>query len=233
MVLTGRLDDGTVGLQAVHARGGITVVQAPEEAEYPSMPTSALRYVKVAHTVRIADAGALLIRLVAEPATAQEDFPLTAAIEVESSIAEQVMNTNEFLANVERIGKRTTYTCPDCNGAIWQIGDDEPLKLRCHVGHSFTGELFSSGQSQAIETALWTAIRIMEEKVTFSRQLAQRKRKQNMVDAAATYDREADALDNEVTKVRDLIVCGIGNQRSISEEMEYPASRDVHDLTEI
>lgn len=218
MVLTGRLDDGTVGLQAVHARGGITVVQAPEEAEYPSMPTSALRYVKVAHTVRIADAGALLIRLVAEPATAQEDFPLTAAIEVESSIAEQVMNTNEFLANVERIGKRTTYTCPDCNGAIWQIGDDEPLKLRCHVGHSFTGELFSSGQSQAIETALWTAIRIMEEKVTLSRQLAERKRMQSMAGAADAYEREADALDGVVTQLRDLIVCGIGARRFTSDE---------------
>ena len=233
IVLTGYLDDGTVGLQAIKKRGGIAVVQDPDEAEYPSMPSTALRYVKVDHTVPIADAGALLTRLVAEPPAAQDAFPTTQEIEIESNIAEQVMNTKQFLENVEQIGERTTYTCPDCNGAIWQIGDDEPLKLRCHVGHSFTGEIFSHEQSRNIETALWTAIRIMEEKVTFSRQLAQRKRKQNMVDAAAAYDREADALDNEVTKVRDLIVCGIGNQRSISEEMEYPASRDVHDLTEI
>jgi two-component system chemotaxis response regulator CheB len=218
MVLTGRLDDGTVGLQTVEARGGITVVQDPEEAEYPSMPRSALRYVKVAHTVRIADAGALLIRLVAEAPAAQEAFPLTAAIEIESNIAEQVMNTKEFLDNVERIGKRTTYTCPDCNGAIWQIGDEEPLKLRCHVGHSFTGELFSSGQSQAIETALWTAIRIMEEKVTLSRQLAERKRVQNLGRAADAYEKEAKDLDGVVTQVRDLIVCGIGARRFTSED---------------
>lgn len=219
MVLTGFLDDGTVGLQTIKKRGGITVVQDPEEAEYPSMPRIALRYVKIDHTVPIADAGALLIRLVAEPPVAQDDFPTTPAIEIESNIAEQVMNTKEFLENVEQIGERTTYTCPDCNGAIWQIGDDEPLKLRCHVGHSFTGEVFSAEQSRNVESALWSAIRIMEEKVTFSRQLAERKREQNLHGEAAAYEKEANALDHEVTRVRDLIVCGIGNQRSLSENV--------------
>lgn len=220
MVLTGYLDDGTVGLQTIKKRGGITVVQDPKEAEHPSMPRTALRYAKVDHTVPIADAGALLIRLVAEPRPAQEDFPMTAAIEIESNIAEQVMNTKQFLDNVEQIGERTTYTCPDCNGAIWQIGDEEPLKLRCHVGHSFTGEVFSRGQRENIERALWTAVRIMEEKVTLSRQLADRKRKQNLVQAADAYDKEANALDDELTKVRDLIVCGIGNPCFHSEDVE-------------
>lgn len=219
MVLTGYLDDGTVGLQTIKKRGGIAIVQDPAEAEYPSMPRTALRYLKVDHTVPIAEAGALLIRLVAEPPASQEDFQTTPAIEIESNIAEQVMNTKEFLENVEQIGERTTYTCPDCNGAIWQIGDEEPLKLRCHVGHSFTGEVFSAEQSHNIESALWSAIRIMEEKVTFSRQLAERKRKQNLSKAADAYEKEANALDNEVIKVRDLIVTGIGYQRSIHEDV--------------
>lgn len=216
VILTGYLDDGTVGLQTIKKRGGIAVVQDPEEAEYPSMPRTALRYVEVDYKVPIADAGALLIRLVSEPAASQEDFPTTPAIEIESNIAEQVMTTKEFLQNVEEIGERTTYTCPDCNGSIWQIGDEEPLKLRCHVGHSFTGEVFSAEQSRNIESALWSAIRIMEEKVTFTRQLAERKRVQKLPDDADALETEADAVDEEVTKVRDLIVCGIGNRRSMA-----------------
>jgi len=214
VVMTGYLDDGTVGLQAIKAQGGITVVQDPEEAEYPSMPKSALRYVEVDHLVPIAKAGELLARLVHEKPAPQERFPMIPAIEIESNIAEQVMNTKEFLENVEKIGERTTFTCPDCNGAIWQIGKDEPLKLRCHVGHSFTGEVFSAEQSHNIESALWSAIRIMEEKVTFSRLLADRKRHQNLHVEADEYETEAKDLDNEVTKVRDLIVCGIGARRS-------------------
>jgi two-component system chemotaxis response regulator CheB len=218
VVLTGYLDDGTVGLQAIKKRGGITVVQDPAEAEYPSMPRSALRYVKVDHSVPIAEAGALLNRLVATSPADQEDYPTTPEIEIESKIAEQLMNTEEFLENVKEIGTLTPYTCPDCHGAIWQLGQDEPLKLRCHVGHSFTGEVFSTEQSQSVENALWSAVRVMEEKVTFSRQLAARKREQNLHKAADSYEKQASALDNEVTRVRDLIVVGIAAQRSIVDE---------------
>ena len=224
MVLTGYLDDGTVGLQTIKKRGGITVVQDPREAEYPSMPRIALRYVKVDHTVPIAEAGALLVRLVAEPAAPQEHYPTTPAIEIEANIAEQTMSTKEFLESVERIGDRTTYTCPDCSGAIWQIGDEEPLKLRCHVGHSFIGEVFSAEQTRNIESALWTAIRVMEEKVTFSRQLADRKRTQNLIEEAVAYENEADVLDREVARVRDLIICGIAPRGSLDEGVASPAS---------
>jgi two-component system, chemotaxis family, protein-glutamate methylesterase/glutaminase len=216
IVLTGYLDDGTVGLQTIKKRGGIAVVQDPEEAEYPSMPRIALRYEKVDHVVPIAAAGALLTRLVAEPRADQDAFPVTPEIEIESAIAEQVMNTKEFLENVERIGKRTTYTCPDCNGAIWQIGEEEPLKLRCHVGHSFTGEVFAKEQRRHIETALWSAVRIMEEAATFSRQLGERQREQNLLDEGTARDREADELDEILGQVRDLIVRGIAPPRSSS-----------------
>jgi two-component system, chemotaxis family, protein-glutamate methylesterase/glutaminase len=217
VVLTGSLHDGSVGLQTIKMRGGITIVQDPDEAEYPSMPRTALRYVNVDHIASIADAGALLVRKVTEPSVDQAAFPTTEEIEIESNIAEQVMNTREFLEGVERIGTRTTYSCPDCNGAMWQIGDGEPLKLRCHVGHSFTGEVLSSGQNRNIEAALWTAIRLMEEKVTFSRQLAEREREQSMQDDADVHEREADALDEQITRLRDIIVEGSATLRFISE----------------
>ncbi|BDG04779.1 chemotaxis protein CheB [Anaeromyxobacter oryzae] len=219
MVLTGYLDDGTVGLQTIKKRGGITVVQDPAEAEYPSMPMTALRYMTVDHTVPIADAGALLMRLVAEPPLPQEDFPTTTSLEIEANIADQVMNTKEFLENVERIGERTTFTCPDCNGAIWQIGDGEPLKVRCHVGHSFTGEIFAAEQRRNTESALWTAIRIMEERVTFSRLLAERLRKQNLLEEAEVHEKDARAVDDDVTRIRDLVL-GTGIRSSRPGDLE-------------
>jgi hypothetical protein len=60
----------------------------------------------------------------------------------------------------------------------------------------------------------------MEEKVTFSRQLAERKREQNMQDDAEVYEREAVALDEQITQLRDIIVLGSATFRSSSADLK-------------
>ena len=42
VVLTGTGSDGALGMKEIKEKGGLTVVQRPEEAEYPGMPRSAL-----------------------------------------------------------------------------------------------------------------------------------------------------------------------------------------------
>lgn len=49
VILSGTLDDGTVGLIEIKARGGVALVQQPEEAAYSGMAMSALRNVSVDH----------------------------------------------------------------------------------------------------------------------------------------------------------------------------------------
>ncbi|MFE1746357.1 chemotaxis protein CheB [Coleofasciculus sp. H7-2] len=220
VVLTGYLDDGTVGLQAVKKRGGLAIVQDPKEAEYPSMAKSALRYVKVDYCIPLAEIPDLLVRLASVPAVEEEAYPVTKDIEIESNIAEQAMNTKDFLKNVEQIGTRTTYTCPECNGSIWQIGKEEPSRFRCHIGHSFTANVFLSEQTQNVENALWSAVRAMEEKVTFSRQMAERMKNYNLQKAATKYEDHAESLDKEVSLIREIILNGFATKRSIAEEDE-------------
>lgn len=222
VILTGYLDDGTVGLQAVKKRGGVTVVQDPNEAEYPSMVKSALRYVKVDRCLPLIEIPDLLMHLTSVPAAEEESYPVNKEIDIESNIAEQAMNTQELLENVEQIGTRTTYTCPECNGSIWQIGTEEPLRFRCHIGHSFTANIFLSEQTKNIENALWSAVRAMEEKVTFSRQMAKRMTSHNLQQAATKYAEHAQSLDEEVSLIRDIILNGFATKRSIAQENEQP-----------
>ena len=72
VLLTGALDDGTAGLQAIARAGGTTVVQDPADAQAPSMPSSAIRYVAVNYVVTLASMGVLLRRLAGEPARAAQ-----------------------------------------------------------------------------------------------------------------------------------------------------------------
>ena len=148
---------------------------------------------------------------------------MTEEIEVESKIAEQQMNTQEFLEHVEAIGTRMTYTRPECSGSIWQIEKEYPLRFRCPIRHSFTANVFLSEQTQNLGNVLWLAVRAMEEKVTFSRQMAAQMENYNLSSAVEKYINHAKSLDAEVLLIRGIILNGFATKRTIAEaEEEQP-----------
>ena len=75
VVLTGALDDGTAGLWSIKDRGGIAIVQDPQEAENPSMPESAKQHVEVDYCIPIAQIAETLIHLTGVPVAETEDSP--------------------------------------------------------------------------------------------------------------------------------------------------------------
>src|SRR5262249_53516132 len=68
VVLTGTLSDGASGLWAIDQCGGITVVQDPDDADFPDMPTNALNRVRPDHVVKLSEMPGLLKSLVVQPA---------------------------------------------------------------------------------------------------------------------------------------------------------------------
>jgi two-component system chemotaxis response regulator CheB len=63
VILSGALDDGTVGLAAIKEAGGATLVQDPEEALYPSMPSNAIAHVGPDYILRVTEIADMLVRL--------------------------------------------------------------------------------------------------------------------------------------------------------------------------
>ena len=68
VVLTGANHDGAAGLAAVQRRGGVAVVQDPENAEVALMPAAALRSSPTSLVFSLADIGCLLATLGGEAA---------------------------------------------------------------------------------------------------------------------------------------------------------------------
>jgi len=84
VVLTGADNDGTAGLQAIKRRGGVAVVQDPEDALFPRMPESALEYADVDHCLPLGEIAPLLAQLAREPAGEEGAYPVPNDMELES-----------------------------------------------------------------------------------------------------------------------------------------------------
>jgi len=66
VVLTGALDDGTAGIAAVKAAGGVTIAQDPNEAFAPGMPRNAVNSGHVDHVLPLRDIPVLVAAMVDE-----------------------------------------------------------------------------------------------------------------------------------------------------------------------
>ena len=169
VVLTGALDDGTAGLQAIKRRGGIAVVQDPADALIPGMPTSALEYVSVDYAMPMAEIAPLLVRLIGTPAPDEAGFPVWRELQYETSIARMDEAT---MSSKEQPGTLVEFSCPECGGPLYELRDGQLVHYRCRVGHAFTAESVLAGQSEALEDALWSAYNTLRESAMIAERLA-------------------------------------------------------------
>jgi two-component system, chemotaxis family, protein-glutamate methylesterase/glutaminase len=148
VVLTGGLDDGTLGLWEIKRRGGIAIVQDPTEAQNKQMPASAAENVPVDYVVRIAEIAPLVTSLTKERI---------------------VLNPEEtsFSTNEERTGS----TCPDCRGPLRLVRHGDLVELRCRVGHSYSPRQAIEAHDEAEDRILWSAVEMLEEGADLAEQL--------------------------------------------------------------
>jgi two-component system chemotaxis response regulator CheB len=204
VILTGMLDDGTAGLQAIKSAGGIAIVQDPAEALEPSMPTSALRYVDVDHCVPLVEMPTLLVRLVSSRAeTGLIDMTETRSRwSHEQGLSE---GTGDYFEHLRAIADPSPLTCPECHGGLWQLRDTSPRRYRCHTGHGFTARTMNLAGEEEANNALWSALRALHERTSVLNQLAAASRSEGRADEAAEFERTADVVARQAGCLRDML----------------------------
>lgn len=204
VILTGNLDDGTVGLQAIKAYGGTAIVQDPQEAEAPSMPASAIEHVDVDFCLTLDDIAATLVRLVDTALPAQPVSGFAGSAPLENRFLTQDTGMDEL----DTIGTHSSLTCPECHGSLWEITGADPLRYRCHTGHAYTARTLAAAQEQMAEEALWAAVRALHEKRSLLKRCARQASDSQRAEAAAEHEAAAEQASRHAEILRKLMGAG-------------------------
>jgi len=200
-VLTGSLDDGTTGMLAIKRSGGTCIVQDPNEAEYPDMPLSVLNNMEVDHCIPLHQMGEAIFGITkSDP----EEIAAPQDVIIESEIAERVVVD---YTHVRQLGVKSIYACPDCGGGLWDINkqNGRPGRYRCHIGHSYSEKDLVVKQGEILESTLWTALRIMEERRNLLRKMEDDNIKKGLSKMAASYQEKGEDIQFHVDRMKEIL----------------------------
>src|SRR5256885_10751022 len=213
VILSGALDDGTAGMVSIKQRGGICVVQDPNEAICGDMPRNALQSADIDHCLKLAGIADLLVRLSKEevPETRRPPTPL---LEREADIA--LDDGTEDVTPAP--GEPSQFSCPACGGVLTEIHDSDLLRFRCLVGHAYGPDALRMEQQSPLEGALWAAVRALEEQASLAPRLAGRGRELKQLKTAARFDDRATAAEQQAALVREALRHGLSSIAELEAE---------------
>lgn len=211
VVLSGNLDDGTAGLEIIKARGGTSLVQDPEEAQYRGMVDSAIRNGYADEILTVGKLAVRLAELAGEGIDAEEVVMVDDDDAIEEGEKELAIDELDFgqLHGDDQPGVVSAFVCPDCSGTLWELTDSDTLRFRCRVGHAFAVDSMLARQQGAIETAFWVALRALEERGALMRRLLRRAEKSGHHGGIQRYNEEAKTVADRAKTIRDIILSGI------------------------
>lgn len=202
VVLSGRLDDGTAGLQDIKRCGGLALVQDPGTAEAAEMPMSALDNVAVDYCLPADAIGRQLARIVAGPPPRHAPpADLLERLGREQDASEGRASMTFVQADAEP----TLQTCPDCGGTLWQVKGSQPPRFACHTGHNLSLHALADAQLAESEHVLRGAVRILRERCLLMRQLEAHEGARGNLPAAARAGRAADAARQQADSLVGLL----------------------------
>ena len=103
------------------------------------------------------------------------------------------------------IADPSTLSCPDCHGVLSEVRDEQPLRYRCQIGHAQTAEGLAA-RSREVDDAMRVALRVMEERVTLVRRMAEDARSTGRDAVAELYEARAEEYGRYATILRQAAI---------------------------
>lgn len=202
VVLTGTLDDGTDGLRLIKQSDGAAVVQDPDDAAYSEMPQSAIDYAIPDHVVPVVDMGKVLCDLVDESLEPSLAATIPSPREQEIDLVE-----TELGREPPDEGNASLLTCPDCGGVLIEREEGGGVvRFACQVGHAYSPESLVELQGDALESALWRALRTLEERADLLNRMAKRAERRGMPDTGSRMGMRAEGISRHAAEIRNTIM---------------------------
>jgi two-component system chemotaxis response regulator CheB len=214
VVLSGALDDGTAGMIAVRARGGVGVAQDPTEAAYASMPNHAIEVGGADHVVPVDKMGPLLTELLAEEIDPGAAARPSGLMEAETAMAD----LDDQVLDGEPPGTPSGFGCPSCGGSLFTITEGGMERFRCRVGHAWSPEALAEEQTQAVEGAIWMAMRALSERAALSERMERRAEQRGHRHSATAFRRRRAESQAAADLLRQLLDRGELSGDVLSEQ---------------
>src|SRR5207302_8318058 len=91
------------------------------------------------------------------------------------------------------VGSPSPFSCPACGGVLNEVHEGGMVRFRCRVGHGYTPETALVEQRLTIETALWAALRALEEQAELAQRMGARSRRQGNLHSAVRFEERYEA----------------------------------------
>ena len=202
VVLSGTLDDAALGSATVERLGGQVIAQDPDEADYDSMPRTAISVTEHPIVVPVAGIAEQVIRL----AKQEGEMAFSGTPEPDKELIAEI---NGMLAGAPETDTRSRdysdLSCPECGGPLYLYRGERVETYDCLVGHRWSPQSLLEEQSSGVERALWLAIRSLEERARLTGSLADSARDRGHQLSASQFAEAADEAKRSADALRTAV----------------------------
>ncbi|WP_141731679.1 chemotaxis protein CheB [Oligoflexus tunisiensis] len=184
VLLSGYLDDGTAGLLAIKKEGGTVIIQDPADTPFNDMPRHALSHVYPDYLLPHKDIAGTLHNLTLGPVAPRRQLNVL---------------PNDPISEDLVTGSPPPVEDPDAPP------QDKNICALCQKSQIVTLRGRAGGAQDTLDSALWSALRALDEKISLHRQLMQRAEELHQTLAVRKYNKIIETTELHMQLIRQIL----------------------------